>query len=240
LWGLSAQQGIEKVNIFDLPSLLSELFWINFVLGAFNLLPGFPMDGGRVFRALLAFRLDYIRATEIAVQVGRIIAFLILIWGLFANPLAIIIGLFLFIAGGQELSVLKIRHSFAGMKLRNLAVHNVRYVHEAATLKDFMDLVASRDQDHYPVVDQSGKVVGILRMTDLERMDSKDMGRLLVRDVAGKEVDVVDANLEVEKALGTLLSKDFVLLVDAGRIIGYITPGHLMEASKFYGIVKKR
>ena len=236
-FSLAGPQG--ELNIFNAQNLLNELFWINLMLGVFNLLPGFPMDGGRVLRALLAFWMGYVKATEIAVKVGRLISILLIVLGLFENPVLLLIGIFLLLSGGQELSVLKLRHSFAGLKLRNIAVQNVRYVSEEATIRDFMGAVASPEQDHYPVVDPTGKVVGVLRISDLRNVSGKDMDGLTVRHVAVKQPDVLDANLDVEESLGTLLSKDFVLIVDAGKVIGYVTPGHLIEASKFYGIARK-
>ncbi|MCA9191040.1 MAG: site-2 protease family protein [Planctomycetales bacterium] len=81
---------------------LEVLLYANLALVLFNLIPAFPMDGGRILRSLLATRLDYLRATEIAVRVGRWMALLLGIYGFFASPMLMFIALFVFLAGTIE------------------------------------------------------------------------------------------------------------------------------------------
>jgi len=100
---LSWYFGGGRIDLMDMSSLLSALLWLNFILGAFNLLPGYPMDGGRVFRAFLAFRIDYLKATQIAVNTGKIIAVLISLWGVLSlAPFTFIIGVSCFLQGGRS------------------------------------------------------------------------------------------------------------------------------------------
>jgi Zn-dependent protease len=84
------------VNLSQPSSILGYFIFINFILGAFNILPGFPMDGGRVFRAVLAFKYDYIKATDIAVKVGRVVALFVILLAFYSqNILMAVIGVFL-------------------------------------------------------------------------------------------------------------------------------------------------
>lgn len=227
------------IEITNLPSLLSGLFWINFVLGAFNMLPGFPMDGGRVFRAFLAFFMDYIKATRIAVAVGRIISVFFIVVGLFtlpSNPILIVIGLFLYFAGGQELKVLQIKRALSGMAVGDIAIPQVRYVNELETVKNFTELVADPGQDYYPVTDHEGRVVGILEMESLRGVDESEYNTLKVGSLSRKRIDVIDAGAGIDNVLQTLLTKDFILVVREKKIIGYLTQDHLLEVARFYGI----
>jgi len=238
-----------KANFLDPAYILSGFIWLNLTLGLFNLLPGFPMDGGRVFRALMAFWMDYITATQVAVQVGKIIAALVFLLGLGAlgiftgsyaiNPLTMLIGVFLFFSGGQELQMLKIRHALEGMAVRDLAIPNMRYANESMTLQDFIDNVASLDQDHYPVTDVTGKVTGVLHLEDLRDIRKADVRRINVGTAARRSIDVIDAATKTADKLPVLLSKDFVLVVDSGNVIGYITPAHLLDVARFSTIRKR-
>ena len=224
------------IDLMDPSSLLSGLLWLNFVLGVFNLLPGYPMDGGRVFRAILASRMDYIKATQIAVKVGKVIAVLISIWGLYiGNILTVIIGIFLFFAGGQELQILKIRHALSGLSLREVAIPAYKYAFESMPIREFVQTVAVPEQRHYPVTDATGKVIGLFNVEDLKAVGLADEGRPM-RDYARGNLDVIDAGAKIVDVLSFLLSRDFVLVIDSGRIIGYITPGHLLDVARYQSI----
>jgi Zn-dependent protease len=233
------------IDLLDPSSLLSGLMWLNFVLGVFNLLPGYPMDGGRVFRAILASRMDYIRATQIAVNLGKVIAVLIFLWGLISliagsinGFLTMIIGIFLFFAGGQELQILKIRHALSGLSLREVAVPTYKYASESMPIREFVQTVAVPEQRHYPVTDASGKVVGIFNVEDLKAVGLADEGRPM-RDYARGNLDVIDAGAKITDVLSFLLSRDFVLIIDANRIIGYITPAHLLDVARYQSIRRR-
>ncbi len=224
------------IDLMDPSSLLSGLMWLNFVLGAFNLLPGFPMDGGRIFRAVLAFRMDYVKATQIAVNVGKVIAVGIALWGLaMGNLFTVVIAIFLFFAGGQELQILRIKHALFGVSLRDVAIPDYRHVAESVPVREFVQNVAVADQRYYPVTDASGKVIGIFDVEYLRGLRVADEGRPM-RDFARGNMDVIDASARMEDALSFLLSRDFVLVIEAGRIIGYITPGRLLDVARYQSI----
>jgi Zn-dependent protease len=100
--------GLEAIHVFTLPDMLAQLWWANLVMGVFNLLPVFPMDGGRIFRALLAWRLPYLRATWWAVTIGRVLAlaFAALAVFYFDNLMAGVLFVFIFMAAGTEYQIL--------------------------------------------------------------------------------------------------------------------------------------
>lgn len=228
-----------RIDLFDPSALMSGLLWLNFILGAFNLLPGYPMDGGRVFRALLASRMDYLKATQIAVNVGKLIAILISLWGVLSLDIfKVIIGFFLFFAGGQELQMLKIRHALSGVALREVAVPGYKYVSELMPVREFVQTVAVPEQRHYPITDATGKVVGLFDVENLKSLALADEGRPML-DFAAGNLDVIDANAKVTDALPFLLSREFVLVIDASRIVGYITPGHILDVARYQSIRRR-
>ncbi len=231
--------GIGSV-VFNFPGILSLLIWINLMLGLFNILPGFPMDGGRVLRSLLAFWMDYTKATRIAVTIGQIIFIVMIILGIFSGDFwIIIIGIFLFYAGSNELQIVRLKNALRGLKIGQIAIRGFSYVHESATIQDFMALIAMPGQRYYPVVNIAGKIIGIVDMQDLRDLRKENFGRITVGDIAVKRVNFIDADLNAEDIVTNLLTIDFVLVIDKGSVIGYLTPEHLMEIARFHGIFRK-
>src|SRR5262249_37801022 len=96
-------------------SMIDRLAEVNLFLAAFNMIPAFPMDGGRVFRALLATQLGYVRATEVAASVGQWVAFALGFIGLFYNPLLIFIAIFVYLAAASEAHMVGLRAMSRGV-----------------------------------------------------------------------------------------------------------------------------
>ncbi len=96
-------------------SFIERLLMVNVSLVLFNLIPAFPMDGGRVLRALLAMRMDYTRATQIAATIGRGMALLLGFAGLFSNPFLVFIAFFVWFGAGQEASLVQLKSSVGGI-----------------------------------------------------------------------------------------------------------------------------
>lgn len=106
--GLPAFSALRAVEN-PLVALMAQLAWVNVILVAFNLLPAFPMDGGRVLRALLSLRLPYLRATEIAARCGKIFAVFLGFFGLFNNPILVFTALFVYFGAKQEAAYARMR-----------------------------------------------------------------------------------------------------------------------------------
>ncbi|MBN2014876.1 MAG: CBS domain-containing protein [Candidatus Altiarchaeota archaeon] len=217
--------------------ILSGMLWVNLMLGLFNTVPGFPMDGGRVFRAMLALWMDYIHATKIAVHVGQFIAFMMVMVGLLQPHLwLILIGVFLYYAGNSELQIVKIKHSLRGLTVGNITVRDIRHVNESTSVGDFIRLIARPGQDYYPVTEGSGRIIGILGIEDLRVVSRADLDKINVRGIMTRGFNVMDARLEAEKVIGKILGSDFLLVVDSDRVVGYTTPESVFEAARFHTI----
>ena len=115
--GLGLTNALLPLGAFGLAgsSLAERLAVANLTLLAFNLLPAFPLDGGRVLRALLALRMDYLRATQLAARIGQGLAVVLGIAGLFSNPFLVMIAFFIWIAAAQELEMTRQRYSWSGV-----------------------------------------------------------------------------------------------------------------------------
>lgn len=146
--------------------LLERLFAVNIGLIVFNMLPAFPMDGGRVLRALLAMKLDYARATSIAATVGKCMAVVFGILGLFGNPMLMIIAFFVWMGATQEAGAAEMKSSFSSLTVREAMLTDFMSLTPDATLGDASRLILAGSQKDFPVV-LEGRVVGLLMRDDL-------------------------------------------------------------------------
>jgi stage IV sporulation protein FB len=164
-------QGLEFENpatILSDPELLGPgpifnyIFVANLFLGVFNLLPAFPMDGGRVLRALLAMRMSYVRATGIAASVGQVMAWLLGLWG-FTNGgfFLILIAIFIYLGAGQERQAVQIREVLHGLTVEQAYSRQALMLEPQSTLQDAIELTLSSFQADFSVCD-GDRLVGLL------------------------------------------------------------------------------
>ncbi len=166
----------DGARALEAPELLQQNFFArllayNLFLALFNLIPAFPMDGGRVLRALLATRLDYVRATQIAANVGQGIAFLFGLLGLLGNPILLFIALFVFIGAGQEAAAVQMRSAFEGVPVWRAMIRDFRTLRGDEPLSRAVELLLDGHQQDFPVLGVAGHPgsVGILSRADLLR-----------------------------------------------------------------------
>ena len=159
-------------DIMRLPQLMQQPTWqtlllyllsTNLVLGLFNLIPAFPMDGGRVLRALLAMALPYVQATRIAVAVGQGLALLLGLAGLLipGQFTLMLIAIFIFFGAGQEGQTAAARELLGDLRVYQAASRNTRPVSPADRLSHVVDLTLSTHQADFMVI-EGGQLVGVL------------------------------------------------------------------------------
>jgi stage IV sporulation protein FB len=158
--------GLDTSSFADLDNpqigLLARLAVANVILVVFNLIPAFPMDGGRVLRALLAMRMDHVAATRIAARIGQGTAFVFALLGLFVNPMLIVIGLFVYLAATAEAQHVALRDGTQGLPVKSFMMSSVEVLGPNSTLDDAVDLLLRTSQREFPVVDGSGRARGLL------------------------------------------------------------------------------
>lgn len=211
-------------------SFMARLLTINLVLVAFNLLPAFPMDGGRVLRAILAMNMDHTRATQIAAGVGQAMAILFGFIGLFTDPFLLFIALFVWIGAGQEASMTQIRNSLGGIPVSRAMLTQYESLSPTDTLARVVELILSGSQHDFPVV-EAGHIIGILdRETFIKALTNKGQNAP-VTEVMRRDVPEVDTHEMIESAISRLNESGARTLpvTHAGQLVGVITSENITE-----------
>ena len=219
---------------FSNPALLersftARLFVFNVVVTGFNLIPAFPMDGGRVLRALLATRLDYVRATQIAAGIGQGIAVLFAAAGLWGNnPVLILIALFVFLAAGQESSMAQMRTAFDGVPVANAMITDFRTLRADQPLERAVEMLLDGHQQDFPVLGarDGDPPVGILTRRDLLAALARGSRDRPVGEIARKDCGVAHPREYLEDVFRRIeQSRCPALLVvsERGDVVGMLT-----------------
>jgi len=224
--GLSAYGDVVRVG----GRFLDQLFWVNVSLAAFNLLPAFPMDGGRVLRGLLALRMDYLRATQLAAGIGQAMAVLFGFVGLFTNPFLVFIALFVWLGAAGEASMVQMRSALAGIPVQKAMVTDFRTLAPDDPLGRAVDYVLAGFQQDFPVVEE-GRVVGVLTRSDLLNALARRGKEVRVGDVMQRDIETGGPRDMLEGVLGRLQRRRCHTLpvVQNGQLVGLLTADNLGE-----------
>jgi CBS domain-containing protein len=192
----------------------------------FNMIPAFPMDGGRVLRAALASRLGHTRATEVAAAVGQVFAFILGFAGLFWNPMLIFIAVFVYLAASSEAHMVALRAMAHGVPVINAMMTEFAKLTPQAHVDEAVQTLLRTSQGEFPVVDGADKPVGLLGRHDLIRALKEFGPDARVADVMNPKLPTVGQRSCLEDALRLLQQKaaPAVAVVDTdGRLVGLVT-----------------
>jgi len=211
-------------------SFIQRLLLVNISLVLFNLIPAFPMDGGRVLRSLLAMRLEYTRATQIAANVGQGLALLFGFVGLFTNPFLVFIAFFVWIGASQETSMVQMKIALGGIPVERAMLTDFRVLSPSDNLSRAIQLTLSGSQTDFPVVEGSA-VVGILTRNDMLVAVSSQGQEVPVASVMSSEFQIVDANDMLEPAFARLQTCNChtVPVTLHGQLVGLLTSENIGE-----------
>lgn len=211
-------------------SFLARLAWVNVSLAAFNLLPAFPMDGGRVLRSVLAMRLDYVRATNIAATIGQVLAVVFGIVGLIANPFLALIAVFVWIGAAEEAGATRRRSALAGLPVERVMRTQFRTLAPDEPLARAIEHVLAGGQHDFPVVEH-GQVVGVLRHTDLLTGLARAGSSALVGSAMQRRFRTVRATDDIAHVLNRLREDEgrTLAVLQDGKIVGLFTAENLAE-----------
>jgi Zn-dependent protease/CBS domain-containing protein len=205
-------------------SFLGRLFWANVGLAIFNMLPAFPMDGGRVLRSVLAMRLSYARATELAVGLGTVMAVLFGLFGLLGNPMFVLLALFVYLAARGELMMVRMQQQSSGLSAGDLMERHFQTVPAYATAADLAPWLPRMTQRDFPVI-ADRRLVGMLRDTDVLSAMASGQGQRLAGELMRRDVPTVLRDDEVLETYLKMQNKglDSLPVAEAGTLVGLLS-----------------
>lgn len=211
-------------------SFLARLTMVNITLALFNLLPAFPMDGGRVVRALLASRMEYTRATHYASVLGQVMAFILGFIGLLFNPFLIFIAFFVWIGAAQESSMVQVKSALGGIPVNRAMLTNFATLTPTDRLQQAVDLILSGYQQDFPVV-SGGRVVGILTRQDLMHALSRDGVTANVASAMQQQFETADSTEMLDVVSQRLGEQPLhtMPVVHNGELVGLVTMDNVGE-----------
>lgn len=214
----------------NIPEMLLR---VNIVLVLFNLIPAFPMDGGRVFRALLAMRMDYGRATHIAATVGQGLAIFAGCWGfLNGNFILALIAVFIFYGAGNEAAMAQLKSATNGLRVSSAMVTKFGTLPRHATLQEAADLLLSTSQHEFPILESDGTIAGLLTRDDLIAGLRQHGAGAEAALVMRTDIPAVHHSMLFERAFGLMNRSKcpaLPVLDSTGRLIGLFTPENVGE-----------
>jgi len=213
-------------------SFLGRIAAANVMLFVFNLIPAFPMDGGRVLRALLAISMGYTRATRVAASIGQGLAVLFAFLGLMGNPLLVLIAVFIFLAASGEAGYVQARDYARGYLASHAMITAYQALGPASTADDAAALLLRTTQQEFPVVDGAGMLRGVVTREALIQALQEKGGNAPVLDFMARDLPTVPENACLDNVFQLLQGRGrrLVGVVDRQqRLVGYITSENLAE-----------
>ena len=221
---------LEQLSVTSGP-FLERLVVVNVMLVVFNMLPAFPMDGGRVLRALLATTMEYSRATQIAASIGQAMALLFALLGFFTNPFLIFIALFVWIGATQEAGMATMKAALDGIPVKLAMMTDFRSLRPDDVLQRAIELVLATPQQDFPVL-ENAQVLGVLSSRDLMVALHQRGPDALVRDVMSSDFISVDQDDMLDAALGRIQSAECCKITPVfhqGALVGLLTAENINE-----------
>lgn len=222
--------------------MVGTLAYFNIILAIFNLLPAFPMDGGRVLRALYATRMPYLKATQKAAYVGKMFAIVMGFFGLLYNAWLLMIAFFIYIGASEEEKSTELSATLGGIKVSDIMSAGVKTVHESMNLSELMEFMLKNKHMGYPVtrdgISGAGismeSVLGVVTFSDVQKIMLAEHNVVKVSDVMTKNVMAVSPNDEAMEALKLISLHNIgrLFVVNGGHLVGVVSRTDLVRSIK--------
>jgi Zn-dependent protease len=233
-------QPIDRLSL-TAGSFLERVMVVNVVLVVFNMLPAFPMDGGRVLRAVLAMRMDYARATQLAATIGQGMALLFAFVGLLYNPFLVFIALFVWIGASQEAGMVQMRSALSGIPVAHAMITEFHTLDPKDPLSHAVSLTLTTAQKDFPVV-ELGTLVGVLTQSELFRALAEGGQQVPVGSVMRRDFETADSFEMLEPVLERLqvCACSVIPVLRAGALVGIVTSDNIAEYLQIRSAIRPR
>jgi Zn-dependent protease len=220
----------ESINMVSPGNFLLFLFSVNLILALFNLLPAFPMDGGRVFRALLSFKLSRAQATRLAAAIGQFMAILFVFAGLFYNPFLVLIGIFIFLGAQAENNMVQSQSQLKGFLVKDVLMKDFPVLSPEDPLSKPTNLLLDSQSTDFVVMDKD-QIVGILSRSELIRglHDKGSDGK--IAEVMVKEFKHLTPDQALEEVYLEMRStgQSILPVIQNGELLGILDTENISE-----------
>ncbi|MFA9406232.1 MAG: site-2 protease family protein [Anaerolineales bacterium] len=221
--------GLSRISV---ERIFDYVFVSNLFLLAFNLIPAFPLDGGRMFRAFLASRMSYVRATVTAGVIGQGLALLLGVWGLRNfNLIWIFIAVFIYVGASHERKSVRIRSRMAGVKVSQAYSKGIPSLYANSTVLDALGVTRQTSHSHFSL-NEGDQYVGLISREDL--IDAVEMSRsgVPLRELRIKERPAIHLQDDLREAQSLLDEYDLTALpvIESGKFLGLLSVKNIEEA----------
>jgi len=233
-------ENADQYNSIDGSNFLMVLFFTNIALFVFNMVPAFPMDGGRILRALLSMRMGQVRATKIAVQIGQIFAILFVFLGLYTNPFLIIIAIFIIISARSELIAVQSNESLANYTALDIMMRKYTIFREDQLLEAASEEIINGQENIFLVKDNHG-IVGYFTKNDIIKGLSKIGKKTSVKKIMNIDLKWVKRRTNAS-AIWEMMTQDkspVILVGENAFLEGMINMENLQEWLLIHSSEKK-
>jgi Zn-dependent protease/predicted transcriptional regulator len=235
-------QVIEATALNAALIIVGIIAFYNVLLGLFNLIPAFPMDGGRLLRAWLAMRMPYIDATRRAVSVGKSVAFIMGIFGLFTLQFfLLLIAIFIYFGGTEEERATVVSVTLEGVKVRDLMtkVPDVIYVPPDWTIDRLIEVMFMVKHMGYPVQESlKAPVLGVVTFADVRKVPASEQRTVRVGDIMTREVVAIHPDADAYDALKLMSTRNLgrLIVMKDGQMQGIVSRTDIMRSIQFRGM----
>lgn len=211
-------------------TFLFDVFVANIMLALFNLIPAFPMDGGRVLRAILAMKMTRLQATRAAARTGQVIAIFFFFIGLFYNPILAIIAVFVFLMAQAETEYVLSHSILHGYTVKDVILHRYYQVESSAPIAEAVKLLLDVQAADF-LVTENGAVAGVLEKDDIIKVLHEKGNNATVKDAMKSSVRYLSPGMPLEQAYRELQTSgvNIMPVSDNGTLAGIITLDNILE-----------